>query len=207
MFGGGGGSGSGSGDVERGRGDGEDGSSESSTFLPSFVRNPFGGGPAAPPPPSEWTCGLTMTQRWQIAALLLVSSAFLFGMSLFVFLPMAVLMPSKFASGITFASLFFMIGLACIRGPRTTVMGFLDRDRALFTSAYLGSLALTLYATLWYPSYFLIIAAIIVQMAALLWYASTFIPGGTTGMSLVTRLFLSSAASSARGVAGMVVGR
>jgi hypothetical protein len=205
LFGGGSGAAGGR-DVEsRGGGGGDDdATTETSSFLPGFVRTALG---TAPPPPPEWTCGLTIAQRWQIAILLLVASGLLFMMALFVFLPMVLIMPSKFASAITFGSLFFMTALACIRGPRTSLMGFLDPARWLFTTAYLASLALTLYATMASHSYFLIVAATVVQIGALLWYAATFIPGGTAGMGIVSRLFLSSAASTARGIGGMVVGR
>jgi len=196
--------GSGGRDVESRGGGEDDASTETSSFLPGLVRNVLG---TSPPPPPEWTCGLTLAQRWQIAILLLVASFLLFIMALFVFLPMVLIMPSKFASAITFGSLFFMTALACIRGPRTSLMGFLDQSRWAFTAAYLISLALTLYATMVSHSYFLIVAATIVQIAALLWYAATFIPGGTAGMGLMSRLFLTSAASTARGIGGLVVGR
>jgi hypothetical protein len=194
------------GDVEaKGDGDGE-ANTESSSFLPSFVRNTglFGAGA---PPPSEWACGMSLTQRIQVGVLLLLGAGFLFMMSLFVFLPMVLLMPSKFATAFSVGSLLFMAAMAMFRGPRTTIMGFLDRDRLLFTGGYLGSLVLTLYATLVSQSYLLIVLAVVAQVAALLWYASSFIPGGTSGMGFMTRMMLSSASSGARGMAGMVVGR
>jgi len=193
-------------DVESKGGEEADGTTESSSFLPGFIRNTtlFGGN--APPPPSEWACGMSMAQRWQVGLVLLLGSGALFMVALFVFLPMVVLMPSKFASSITFASLLFMAAMAMFRGPRTMLTGLIERERLPFTAAYVLSLVLTLYATLVSQSYITIIVALAVQIAALAWYASTFIPGGTAGMSFLSRMVLSSAASSARGVAGMVVG-
>jgi len=204
VFGGGGGSG---GDAEAPRGGGggeaEDGG-ESSSFLPSFVRNTglFGG----PPPPPEWACGMTLAQRLQAGTILLLGAGFLFMLSLFVFLPMVLLFPAKFASAFSVASMLFMVALALIRGPRTTLLGFLERERLAFTAAYLGSLALSLWASLSGQGYFLVVFAVAVQIAALLWYASTFIPGGTTGMGFLSRMVLRSAADGARGIAGMAVG-
>lgn len=150
---------------------------------------------------------MSMTQRIQVGILLLFGAGILFMAAIFVFLPMALIMPSKFATAFSVGSLLFMAAMAMFRGPRTFLMGFVDWARAPFTVAYLGSLVMTLWATLGGHSYLLIVVAVCAQVAALLWYASTFIPGGTTGMGFVSRMFLSSAASSARGVAGMVVGR
>lgn len=189
----------------RGSGGGDEEAGEASSFLPSFVRGAMGR-PAAPAP-SEWACGLTYGQRLQIGLLVLVAAGFLFFAAVFMFLPLVVLMPSKFATAFTFASLLTMAGFALLRGPRTFLLGLADRDRLAFTGAYVASLALTLYATFVAASYVVIMIAIVAQVAALGWYASTFVPGGTTGMGFMSRMVLSSAASSARGVAGMVVGR
>lgn len=149
---------------------------------------------------------MSMTQRIQVGVLVLIASGFLFMTSLFVFLPMAVLAPSKFATAFTIASLLFMFAMAMFRGPRTTLMGFLDKSKLPFALAYFGSLVLTLYATLVSGSYLTIILAVVVQFGALLWYVSSFVAGGTTAASFITRMAFSSAASSARGVAGLVVG-
>ena len=188
-----------------GGGGGSGGGGETSSFLPSFVRNTglFG---AAPPPPPEWACGMTLAQRLQAGTLLLLGAGFLFMLSLFIFLPMVLLFPAKFAAAFSTASLLFMLALALIRGPRTTLLGFLDRERAAFTAAYLGSLALSLWASLSGQGYFLVVLAVAVQIAALLWYASTFIPGGQTGMGFLSRMVLQSAANGARGIVGMAVG-
>jgi hypothetical protein len=213
LFGGSAGGGSGSGsssgsgnDVESSRGGGDaDGGGETSSFLPSFVRNTglFSSGPAPPP---EWACGMSLAQRMQVGSVLLLGAAFLFAVALFVFLPMVLLFPAKFAAAFSVGSLLLMAAMALFRGPRTTLLGFLERERLAFSAAYLGSLALTLYAALAGQSYFLVVFAVAVQVAALLWYASTFVPGGTTGMGFMSRMLLASAASSARGVAGMAVG-
>ena len=210
-FFGGGGGGGGGGDAESGSssaggggGEADDGAGggESSSFLPSFVRGSsglFGGGAAAPPPPPEWACGLSMAQRLQVGGVLLLGAAVLFSAALFVFLPMVLLFPGKFASAFSCGSALALAAMALFRGPRAFLLGLLERDRLAFSAAYLGSLALTLYAALAGQSYFLVVFAVAVQLAALLWYASTFVPGGTTGMSFLTRMFFSTALSGARG--------
>ena len=83
-------------------------------------------------------------------------------------------------------------------------MGLLARDRLPVTGAYLGSLALTLYATLVAGSYLLILVAVIIQGGALLWYGASFLPGGTVGMAVFTRVAARAVHSGARGLAGAV---
>lgn len=134
--------------------------------------------------------------------MLLLGAFVLFTAALFVFLPMVLLFPAKFAAAFSCGSLLAMAAMALFRGPRTTLLGLLERERIAFTAAYLGSLALTLYASLAGQSYFLVVFAVAVQVAALLYYASSFVPGGTTGMNFVTRMALAGAFSGARGVLG-----
>ena len=173
-------------------------------YVPSMLRrNPLASSAPAPP---EWTCGLTIAQRFQLFLLFMAGSAVLFSISIFVFLPVAILMPGKFASGFSFASVFFMLALALLRGPRTTLMGLLVPERLPFTAAYLGSLILTLYATLVVQSYLLILLAVMVQGAALLWYGSSFLPGGTVGMALFSRFAARAVGTGARGLASAVTG-
>lgn len=131
----------------------------------------------------------------------------LFSMSIFMFLPVVVLFPSKFATSFTFASLMFMGGTAMLRGPRATLTGLLARERLPFSSAYVGSIALTLYATLVYPSYLLTLASVAVQLGALSWYGASFIPGGSTGMAWFSGYALRAVGSGARGLAGTLAGR
>ena len=202
------------GDIEAGGsagfGGGDDGGGESASFLPSFVRSGAsaagglfsgltGGAAAAAPPPPEWACGLSLAQRLQVGGVLALGAAVLFSAALFVFLPMVLLFPGKFAAAFSAGSLLAMAAMALVRGPRAALLGLLDRERLAFSAAYLGSLALTLYAALASASYFLVVFAVACQVAALLWYAATFIPGGTSGMSFVSRMLLSSALSGARG--------
>ena len=72
-------------------------------FLPSAVLGAIGGGggggggaqPAAPAPEPEWTCGMNAVQRFQAFGMLLLASLLLYLVSIFVFLPMVIIMPSK----------------------------------------------------------------------------------------------------------------
>lgn len=128
----------------------------------------------------------------------------LFTLALFVFLPLLAFAPAKFATAVTFGSLLAMTGMAVLRGPRTTLLGLLERSRLPFTACYLASLALTLYATLSGGGYFLVLGSVCVQVGALAWYAASFLPGGTAGMGLFTTFAARAAASGARGIVGAV---
>ena len=151
-----------------------------------------GGGDAAASPPAapaepEWTCGMSAAQRFQAFGLLLLGSVSLYFAAIFLFLPMVIFMPAKFATTFTFASIMWMAAFAILRGPRATLRGLLgDRDKRGFTAAYVGSLALTLYSTMATSSYFLPLVAIFIQVSAMLWYMSSSVPGGQAAMASLT---------------------
>ena len=111
---------------------------------------------------------MSSAQRFQAFGLLLVGSLALYFAAIFLFLPMVIFMPAKFATTFTFASIMWMAAFAILRGPRATLRGLVgDRDKRGFTAAYVGSLALTLYSTMFTSSYFLPLVAICVQVSAM----------------------------------------
>lgn len=173
--------------------------SETASFLPQFMRvGPLAPGAASPTAANEWTCGLSIWQRYQLFGMLLLGSIFLFLTAFFVFLPLLAFAPGKFASAFTFGSILYILAFAVLRGPRYTLVSLAARDKAPFTAAYVGSLCVSLYATLFSGSYFIILLATIIQLAALLWYAASFIPGGTAGMAAFTRMACGSVMGLAR---------
>ena len=64
--------------------------------------------------------------------------------------------PAKFATAFTFASLMWLGGFALLWGPRATLLPLLAPGKRLFSAAYFGSLALSLYAALAGQGYFLV---------------------------------------------------
>ena len=146
-----------------------------------------GGGNGPPPVDAEWTCGMTTAQRFQAFGLLLLGSLSLYFAAIFLFLPMAIFMPAKFATTFTFASIMWMAAFAVLRGPRATLRGLVgDPEKRIFSIAYVGSLLLSLYSTMFTSSYFLALIAIFLQVGAMLWYTSGSIPGGTAAMGALT---------------------
>ena len=59
--------------------------------------------------------------------------------------------------------------------------------RLPFTSTYVGSMALTLYAALVLHSYFLVLLFSALQAAAVTWYLLSYIPGGAPVIRVLSR--------------------
>jgi hypothetical protein len=194
------------GDLESGtrnRDDGE-GVTEGSSFIPAFMR------PGSSPPPatgvlatlfgSDGNCGLALTQRIQLGMMLMLASVVLMGMAVFVYLPWAILAPLKFSSSLAFSSILFISAICCFSGVRSTLVGMCQREKALVVAAYVISLVSTLYFTSAAPSYPLLLVCTIFQIAAIAWFAASFVPGGMAAMSFITRGCFSGAMSGGRGL-------
>ena len=79
-------------------------------------------------------------QRVQFFVVLLCAGLVLMGLALFVFLPMIIFAPSKFAMAFTMGSCCFMAAFAAFRGPNTFIKGLIDKERRLFTAGYISSI-------------------------------------------------------------------
>ena len=88
-----------------------------------------------------------------------------------------------------------MTAFAMMQGPTAYIKSICSRDRIAFTTAFFGSMLTTLYAALVIRSYILVVVASGVEIVAMLWYLMSYIPGGSTGMSLFVRMFTSTASS------------
>lgn len=75
-------------------------------------------------------------QRIQVFLLLLIGSLVMFSLAIFVFLPMVLLVPTKFALSFTLGSLMFMTAFAILNGPRSTLRQLIARDRIVFSTLY-----------------------------------------------------------------------
>jgi hypothetical protein len=79
------------------------------------------------------------TQRFQGFVALLLAAASLMALAIFVFLPMMLFAPSKFALSFTLGSLMFLGAFMLLRGPKTVGRQLMAPDRLVFTSAYVAS--------------------------------------------------------------------
>ncbi|CAE7832431.1 unnamed protein product [Symbiodinium sp. KB8] len=85
----------------------------------------------------------------------------------FVFLPIVVLMPQKFALLFTLGSLCFLGSFSALRGHAAFARHLFSRSRLPFTLTYSLSMGGTLWASLIYRSYLLTIAFSAVQVSSL----------------------------------------
>ncbi|GBF97008.1 hypothetical protein Rsub_09805 [Raphidocelis subcapitata] len=123
--------------------------------------------------------------------------ALFLAMAFFMFLPIIIIAPSKFALSFTIGCCLVLSGFAALKGWRKQAAAMLARERLPFTAGYLGSVALTLYASLMLKSYLLSLGAAGLQVVALAYYLTSAYPGGTDSVrwvlgtfgSGVTRLF------------------
>lgn len=87
-----------------------------------------------------------------------------YSLALFVFLPILILSPSKFALCFSFGSMCTMAALVMLSGWQASVQHLLSAEKAPFTAVYAGSLFATLYAALAMHSYLLCIVFSITQV-------------------------------------------
>jgi hypothetical protein len=121
--------------------------------------------------------------KWFIAFLIL---SLMFFISSLLFFPMAILMPGKFAFSFTMGSLSFMGAFALIQGPAIYCRECFRMERLPFTIAYVGSILGTLYSTVIWHSYIGVVIFASCQICTLAWYGSNNIPGGRTGLMVIT---------------------
>ena len=134
--------------------------------------------------------GMNYQQRFQAFSVLLLLSALFFALGFFVGVPMLTIRPQKFALSFTCGSVTFMGSFAILKGPYEHAASMVTRERLPFTTVYVGSMLLTLYLTFTVggaQGYLLVLAASTMQLFALMWYLITFLPGGATGMRILTQ--------------------
>ena len=79
-------------------------------------------------------------QRFQAFVVVLLAAAALMAMAVFIFLPLLVFAPSKFALSFTLGSVMFLAAFMLLRGPKTVLRQLMAPDRLGFSSAYVGSI-------------------------------------------------------------------
>ena len=90
-------------------------------------------------------------------AALIGGAALFYSLALFVFLPILILSPSKFALCFSFGSVCTMAALVMLSGWQASLRHLLAAEKLPFTAGYAGSLFATLYAALAMHSYLLCI--------------------------------------------------
>jgi len=76
-----------------------------------------------------------------------------FFLALFLFLPMLILAPGKFAVSFTFGSASTMAAFNMLSGWQASLRHMISSERLPFSAAYVGSMLATLYGALVMKSY------------------------------------------------------
>jgi hypothetical protein len=142
------------------------------------------------------------TTQWVYFAALAGTGSLFLLLAFFVFLPMIILSPSKFAITFSLGSTCIIASLGALRGWRQMARAVVAKDRLPFTAAYVASLIATLYASLVMHSYLMSLLSCVAQIGALLYYLLSFFPGGTSGLSTVSSGALSLGGAAVRGIFG-----
>lgn len=109
-------------------------------------------------------------------AALLCGSAVFFFLAFFLFLPMIIIAPGKFALSFTCGSICTMSAMLMLSGWKAGLAHMVSRERLPFTGIYLGSMAATLYAAVSMHSYILSIGFSVVQVRSSLLRACNVAP-------------------------------
>ncbi|ELT94356.1 hypothetical protein CAPTEDRAFT_152187, partial [Capitella teleta] len=115
-----------------------------------------------------------------------------------LYIPFLVLKARKFALLYSLGSLFVISSFALLWGPVHHVKHLLSGPRLPFTAAYFGSMIATIYFALWVKSTVFTVLFAVVQIAALVWYIVSYIPGGQTGLKFFTKIFYVAASKTVK---------
>jgi hypothetical protein len=91
-------------------------------------------------------CCSCRSQRFQAFVVAVLGGAALMAIAVFVFLPMIIFVPSKFALSFTLGSLMFFGAFMLLRGPKAVLRQLTSPDRVGFTGAYAASIGAHTYA-------------------------------------------------------------
>eukprot|EP00929_Paragymnodinium_shiwhaense_P015851 TRINITY_DN123952_c0_g1_i1.p1 TRINITY_DN123952_c0_g1~~TRINITY_DN123952_c0_g1_i1.p1 ORF type:complete len:239 (+),score=41.30 TRINITY_DN123952_c0_g1_i1:70-786(+) len=116
-------------------------------------------------------------ERWT-AFFIMVSIGCAMLLVSYLTLPLIVIAPQKFAGSFTAGSFCIFASLGILKGPWSLLEHLVSRERALLSVCYFGSMAGTLYASLWLQSMPLTLVASGLQISQLLWFLVAYIPGG-----------------------------
>ncbi|KAI9302382.1 Got1/Sft2-like family-domain-containing protein [Cunninghamella echinulata] len=123
---------------------------------------------------------LSRVERIMAFALCLALGILCFFLAFSFFLVLLPIAPGKFAATFTLGSILILVSIALLRGPWSHIKHMISVERLPFSLSYVGSMVLTIYASLGIRNYVLTIVFSIVQLIALAWYIGSYIPGGVS---------------------------
>uniref|UniRef100_A0A914DIU8 Vesicle transport protein n=1 Tax=Acrobeloides nanus TaxID=290746 RepID=A0A914DIU8_9BILA len=136
----------------------------------------------------EGVCGLSRMQRIVLFFMALIAAMFCFGMAAML-IPVLILQTRRFAALNTLGSIFLLVSFGFLWGPVPYVKFLFSPQRRIVTAAYVISVVITLYTSLWLQSSVFTIISAVFEAFALLWFIMSYIPGGDRGMRFMTSVF------------------
>ncbi|KJE95778.1 hypothetical protein CAOG_006191 [Capsaspora owczarzaki ATCC 30864] len=142
---------------------------------------------------------LSRTQRAIGFVLFLAAGAFCFALS-FLYTPMLILKARQFALMFSLGSVFVLTSFFILVGPVTQSRRLIASERAPFTAFYFFTLFITIYSALIWQSFIYTIVFAGLQVAALVWYVISFVPGGSVGLKILGRFTFKAVRTTAQAV-------
>lgn len=172
--------------------------STASAWLPSFLTSsPMGTPSLATSTPlsatQEWieTFGLSRAQRYSAFAICIAAAVFLFFLALF-HLPFVVIRPGKFVVPYCMGSMFILVSFGFLHGFVSYSKHLLSPKKVAYSAWFFLSTLGTLYAALKLKSYILTVVMAFIQMAGMLTFIVSYVPGGSSGISFMSSMITSS---------------
>ena len=100
-------------------------------------------------------------------------------------LPLVVIAPQKFSLFFSLGSLLILSSFAFLQDPITYFKSFFTGQNAIFSACYLGSLLISLYASLIMKKYIPTLLSTALQFMALLYYTFSKFPNGMRMISML----------------------
>ena len=139
--------------------------------------------------PEAGPLSASFRQRLTHAIYLLIASGVFFALTIIVGLPSILIRPTKFVVCLSIATILAAGSVILIQKPSTFLSNLISGNSANSAPVVsLGiSLLFTLYVSIFVHRYVYVLAAGGLQVASLLYYLATFIPGGTKGLSILLK--------------------
>ncbi|KAL4858460.1 Protein transport protein sft2 [Chlorella vulgaris] len=161
------------------------GAASGQRFLSNAISMVSGAASSVAAATSGATSGIPSSQQWTYFAFFLGTGAVFLLMAFFLFLPMIILAPAKFAMTFSIGSALVCASLGALKGWKVMFGHLASKERLPFAGAYFGSLAATLYVSLVMHSYLFSLIFCAAQLITLVYYIASHFPGGTAGAQSV----------------------
>ena len=141
----------------------------------------------------EWieNMGMSRTQRYTAFAICIAAAVFLFFLAMF-HLPFVVIRPAKFVVPYCMGSMFILVSFGFLHGFVSYSKHLFSPKKAIYSAWFFSATIGTLYAALSLKSYILTMVMALIQMAGMLTFMASYVPGGSSGISFMSTMITSS---------------